>query len=59
MTHVFVVSLPVMSRKHFSGIGMATGTGTGITEGEVAVEAGIDMSGTGIEVGIKIIIAEV
>jgi hypothetical protein len=48
-----------MSRKHFSGIGMATGTGTGITEGEVAVEAGIDLNRTGIEVGIKIIIAEV
>jgi hypothetical protein len=38
---------------------MATGTGTGITEGEVAVEAGIDLNRTGIEVGIKIIIAEV
>lgn len=37
---------------------MATGTGTGITE-EVAVEAGVDMNGMGIEVGIKIIIAEV
>jgi hypothetical protein len=35
-----------------------TRTGTGITEGEVAVEAGIVMSLMGIEVGIEIIIPE-